>query len=311
MPDEFEGDLAGAVFWGADLTGAHFRDVNLTDATITHARLVNIDIDAVVDKVVINGVDVTGYVNERDRWYPLRAVLRPSDPADMQATWATLEDEWTRTISQAIALPDELLHESVNGEWSFAQTLRHVVFAIDKWFTAPIGGAPFTRLGCRTPGPSIFRGPTSAVMRHRLPPTPSPRERSAPPDSASSSRRSRRATSPARSRYSRTGRTRCRNASTPSWRKRSGTTGTPNATSRCSTKPAPPQHRRRRERRNDHRTAMDGGAGGQTALAALSKRVYWPRNTRRLLPIGPLRCFDTITSADPRSAESGLYTSSR
>ena len=32
MPEEFEGDLAGAVFWGADLSGARFRDVNLTDA---------------------------------------------------------------------------------------------------------------------------------------------------------------------------------------------------------------------------------------------------------------------------------------
>ena len=72
MPEEFEGDLAGAVFWGADLSGARFRDVNLTDATISHAWLVNVDIDALVDTVVINGVDVTAYVNEREPWYPLR-----------------------------------------------------------------------------------------------------------------------------------------------------------------------------------------------------------------------------------------------
>ncbi len=72
MPEEFEGDLAGAVFWGADLSGARFRDVNLTDAKISHAWLVNVDIDALVDTVVINGVDVTAYVNERDPWYPLR-----------------------------------------------------------------------------------------------------------------------------------------------------------------------------------------------------------------------------------------------
>ena len=78
MPEEFEGDLAGAVFWGADLSGARFRDVNLTDAKISHAWLVNVDIDALVDTVVINGVDVTAYVNERDPWYPLRAMLRPS-----------------------------------------------------------------------------------------------------------------------------------------------------------------------------------------------------------------------------------------
>ena len=45
--------------------------------------------------------------------------------------------------------------------------------------------------------------------------------------------------------------------------------------------------------------------------AALSKRVYWPRNTSRLVPIGPERCFATITSAEPLSGESGWYTSSR
>jgi hypothetical protein len=96
MPEEFEGDLAGAVFWGADLSGARFRDVNLTDAKISHSWLVNVDIDALIDKVVINGVDVTAYVNERDPWYPLRAMLRPSDPEGMRAAWAALEDELRR-----------------------------------------------------------------------------------------------------------------------------------------------------------------------------------------------------------------------
>ena len=45
-PQEFEGDLAGAVFWGADLRGARFRDVDLTGARITHAWFVDVDIDA-------------------------------------------------------------------------------------------------------------------------------------------------------------------------------------------------------------------------------------------------------------------------
>jgi hypothetical protein len=107
MPEEFEGDLVGAVFWGADLSGARFRDVNLTDATISHAWLVNVDIDALVDTVVINGVDVTAYVNERDPWYPLRAMLRPSDPEGMRATWVALEDEWAKTINPSV--------EAMNG----------------------------------------------------------------------------------------------------------------------------------------------------------------------------------------------------
>src|SRR4051812_19874807 len=159
MAEEFGGDLAGAVFWGADLTGAHFRDVNLTDATITHAWLVDVDIDALVDRVVINGVDVTGYVNERDPWYPLRAMLRPPDPEGMRVTWAALEAEWTKTGARAQALPEHRLHESVDGEWSFVQTLRHLVFAMDKWFTAPVLGEPFHPMGLPNSGSVDFPWP--------------------------------------------------------------------------------------------------------------------------------------------------------
>jgi hypothetical protein len=36
----------------------------------------------------------------------------------------------------------ELLHESVDGEWSFIETLRHLVFATDSWVSRAIGGDP-------------------------------------------------------------------------------------------------------------------------------------------------------------------------
>jgi hypothetical protein len=159
MPEEFEGDLAGAVFWGADLTGARFRDVNLTDAKISHAWLVNVDIDALVDKFVINGVDITAYVNERDPWYPLRAMLRPATPEEMRATWVALEAEWTKTIGRAQALPDAALHESVDDEWSFVQSLRHLVFAMDKWFTAPVLKDSFHPSGLPNSGSVDFPWP--------------------------------------------------------------------------------------------------------------------------------------------------------
>ena len=159
MPEEFEGDLAGAVFWGADLSGARFRDVNLTNAKITHAWLVNVDIDALVDTVVINGVDVTSYVNERDPWYPLRAMLRPSNPQDMRATWTALAVEWAKTIALAKSLPEDSLHESVDDEWSFVQTVRHLVFAMDKWFTAPILGEGFHSIGLPNSGSVGFPWP--------------------------------------------------------------------------------------------------------------------------------------------------------
>jgi hypothetical protein len=147
MPEEFEGDLVGSVFWGADLSGATFRDVNLTGARISHAWLVDVDIDALVDKVVINGVDVTMFVNGHDPWYPLRTMLRPQEPSSMLATWDALEAEWSATITDARSRPDEHVHESVGGEWSFVDTIRHLVFAMDKWFTAPVLGAGFDPIG--------------------------------------------------------------------------------------------------------------------------------------------------------------------
>ena len=147
MPEEFEGDLSGAVFWGADLSGARFRDVNLTDATISHAWLVNVDIDALVDNVVINGVDITAYVNERDPWYPLRTMIRPRDPDGMRAAWNALGTAWAGAIARAHDLPDGAVHTSVGGEWSFVDTLRHLVFAMDKWFTVPILGERFDPIG--------------------------------------------------------------------------------------------------------------------------------------------------------------------
>ncbi len=159
MPEEFEGDLQGAVFWGAEMKGARFRDVDLTDAKISHAWLVNVEIDALVDNLVINGVDVTAYVNERDPWYPLRAMLSPQTPEDMQATCAALEAEWAKTIARAQALPEAALHESVNDEWSFVQTLRHLVMAMDKWFTSPILGAPFHPIGIPNSGSVDFPWP--------------------------------------------------------------------------------------------------------------------------------------------------------
>jgi DinB superfamily/Pentapeptide repeats (8 copies) len=139
MSQEFEGcDLSGAVFWGVDLSGARFRDVNLTDVTISHALVVNVDIDALVERVVINGVDVTDFVNERDRWFPLRAMLRPTDSAGMLTAWTLLGREWATAIEQARQLTPAQRHESVDGQWSFVQTLRHLVFAMDKWFSLPI-----------------------------------------------------------------------------------------------------------------------------------------------------------------------------
>lgn len=146
-------------FWGDDLRGATFRDVDLTGARITHSMVVDVEIDAIVRRLVVNGVDVTDFVNERDPWARLRQLTWPTTRADMLEGLALLDAAWASTIADASALPPEALHEQVDGEFSFVQTLRHVVFAIDKWFMVPVLGEPFEPMGLPNTGSLDFPWP--------------------------------------------------------------------------------------------------------------------------------------------------------
>ena len=62
----------------------------------------------------------------------------------------------SRSVS---ALPESTLYESVNGEWSFVQTLRHLSFALDKWFTVPVLGGHFDPIGIPNSGSVDFPWP--------------------------------------------------------------------------------------------------------------------------------------------------------
>lgn len=160
MGEEFEGrDLSEAVFWGVDLQRATFRDVNFTGASMHGVWLVDVTIDGLVDRLVVNGVDVTDHVNANDPWQPLRGMLRPSDRAGLLASLDETDRMWQETIAQARALPDATRHESVNGEWSFVQTLRHLVFGIDKWFTHAVTGGAFHPMGLTNTGSADFPFP--------------------------------------------------------------------------------------------------------------------------------------------------------
>ena len=86
-------------------------------------------------------------------------MLRASTPEDMREAWAALEVEWATTLARARGLAEDRVHESVNGEWSFVQTIRHLVFAMDKWFTAPILGGTFDPIGLPNTGSVDFPWP--------------------------------------------------------------------------------------------------------------------------------------------------------
>jgi len=143
-------DLAGARLRLVDLSKARFHDVDLTGCVMRGVQLVNVDIDGEIDNVTVNGVDIGPLINaELDRRYPDRAKMRPVDPAGFLLGLDTVERLWEQTVARARELPPELLHESVDGEWSFIETLRHLVMATDCWIRRAILGdpAPWDPLG--------------------------------------------------------------------------------------------------------------------------------------------------------------------
>jgi uncharacterized protein YjbI with pentapeptide repeats len=124
-----ETDLRGARFVGADLSGVVMRGVDVQGADIDGPWL-----SEQGGSLVVNGVDVVPLVEaELDRRYPGRARRRASDPAGLRAAWAAVGGTWAATLERVAAMPAGTVDVSVNGEWSFAQTLRHLVMATDIW----------------------------------------------------------------------------------------------------------------------------------------------------------------------------------
>ncbi|HET7015389.1 MAG TPA: DinB family protein [Streptosporangiaceae bacterium] len=141
----------GARFDVADLRGARFTDCDLTGVTIRDGWLVNVSISGFVSNVTVNGVDVTDFVSaELDRRHPERVQFRAGESADdVRAMWETIERLWTRAIERAGQLPAEALNQQVDEEWSFAQTLRHLVFITDAWARRTVldEERPYHRIG--------------------------------------------------------------------------------------------------------------------------------------------------------------------
>lgn len=136
-------DLTRARFHNVDLAGADFRLVRLTGARIRDALLVDMDISGRVSNLRVNGVDVAALVEgELNRRYPDRAKMTPADADGFREAWDILERLWQQTVARARGMAPELLHERVDEEWSFIETLRHLVFATDAWVRRAILGDP-------------------------------------------------------------------------------------------------------------------------------------------------------------------------
>ena len=136
-------DLTGAQFFVTDFSDARFHGVDMTRVTMRGVDLVDVAIDGLIENVSVNGVEIGPLVEaELDRRQPDRVKMRPEDPAGFREAWEILGRLWDETVTRARCLPPEALHESVDAEWSFIETLRHLVFATDAWVSRAIGGDP-------------------------------------------------------------------------------------------------------------------------------------------------------------------------
>ena len=146
---EFTGDdLPGSRFEDVDLIGARFHNVDLTGAKIRGALLVDVDIWGRVHNVRINDVDVGPLVEaELNRRHPERAKLDPSDADGFREAWAVIERSWPPTFERARRLATELLHERVDGEWSFIETTA------DTWAATSVSTSRSCATGSSTARP--------------------------------------------------------------------------------------------------------------------------------------------------------------
>jgi hypothetical protein len=144
-------EFRGARFTSADFAGATFRDCNLSGLKVVDCWVVDAHIGGFIRNLFVNDVDVTELVEaELERRHPERVQLRQMKTADdYRAMWDTIDGLWSTAVDRARALPEPVRQERVDDEWSFAETLRHLIFATDAWASSAVldEPRPFAAIG--------------------------------------------------------------------------------------------------------------------------------------------------------------------
>ena len=161
-------DLRGARFVEADLSGVVMRAVEVSGADIDAPWLVH------GKSFLVNGVDVIPLVEAslNDR-FPGRADRRAADPDGLRAAWSALQSTWTQTLAHVATMPAGSVDVSMDGEWSFSQTLRHLILATDTWLGRGILelDQPFHPFGLAGAG-AEDEGLDMSIFTATHPPTP-------------------------------------------------------------------------------------------------------------------------------------------
>lgn len=143
-------DFQGATFYDLSMRDARIRQADVRGMTMRGVFLDGLDIDShdlAMGTLVVNGVDVVPFVEaELDRRFPGRGLRHAQTPGDLRGAWDAARGAWAEVVAST---PPELVDAHVPDEWSFAQTLRHLVLATDTWLGKAIRGEeqPFHEIG--------------------------------------------------------------------------------------------------------------------------------------------------------------------
>jgi hypothetical protein len=94
------------------------------------------------EPILVGGVAVHAPVTKRQAERVVPLGLLADEPAALLDAWTRVEQMWSLTLTQALRLPAGELDERVNGEWSFLETLRHLVMVTDGWIGGAVQGNP-------------------------------------------------------------------------------------------------------------------------------------------------------------------------
>lgn len=143
-------DFEGATFVRTSFTDATVRFCDVSGMTMRGVDCDGFEIDShdlFFGKLFVNGVDVVPLVDaELNRQFPGRELQKAETPEGLREAWDAVRAAWQETTE---ATPAELRDVQVDGEWSLAQTLRHLILATDAWLRGAVEGIdqPFHEIG--------------------------------------------------------------------------------------------------------------------------------------------------------------------
>ena len=131
MDDREREQLDHRVFTNRTLRASRFVGCDLSGVVVRGSEVAGMEIDSpwlleAGNTLLVNGIDVVPIVDaELNRLFPGRELRDATEPAGLRAAWAAIEETWAATTARARTMAEGSLDATVEGEWSFAQTLRH------------------------------------------------------------------------------------------------------------------------------------------------------------------------------------------